>query len=421
MDFHQTVLPSGIRVVTEPMASVRSTAMGFWIGVGSRDEQETERGASHFLEHLLFKGTERRTAKQIAEEIDAVGGDLNAFTSKEYTCYYARVLDHDLPVASNLLADIIGSARIASTDVEQERQVVLEEINIHFDSPEELVHSDFAQVLFGGHPLAREVLGSAESVEGMSRDQVYDYYARYYRPVNLTVAVAGNVDHEQVVDTAASMVGDLGRPGGEQPQRLSPTYYAAGQVAIRSRPTEQAHVVLGTRGLSRNDDRRHAQHVLNAILGGAMSSRLFQEIREERALAYSTYSYHSSYCDGGYLGAYAGTTPAKVDELLKVLCDEFDRLPDTIEAHEVERAKGNVKGGMVLGLEDTSSRMTRIGKMVATASELTSVDEALAGIDAVDVDAVRGLASDLVGAPRCLAVVGPFEPEDSDRFAAYVR
>ncbi len=421
MDFHQTVLASGIRVVTEPMASVRSTAMGFWINVGSRDEQETEQGASHFLEHLLFKGTERRTAKQIAEEMDAVGGDLNAFTSKEYTCYFARVLDHDLPVASHLLADIIGSASIATTDVEHERQVVLEEINIHFDTPEELVHSDFSQVLFGDHPLAKEVLGAADSVEAMGRDQVYGYYARHYRPVNLTVAVAGNVDHERVVDIVGTMVGDLGRPGGERPQRLSPTHYAGGEVAIRSRPTEQAHVVLGTRGLSRDDERRHAQYVLNAILGGAMSSRLFQEIREERGLAYSTYSYHSSYFDGGYLGAYAGTTPAKVDELLKVLCDELDRLPGTIEAHEVERAKGNVKGGMVLGLEDTSSRMNRIGKMVATGAELLSVDEALSRIDAVEVDAVRQLASDLLAAPRCLAVVGPFEPEESERFAGYVR
>ncbi|MFN2556692.1 MAG: M16 family metallopeptidase [Nitriliruptorales bacterium] len=421
MDFHDTVLPSGIRVVTETMASVRSTAIGFWIGVGSRDEEGSDQGASHFLEHLLFKGTEQRSAKQIAEEIDSVGGDLNAFTSKEYTCFYARVLDHDLPVAADVLADMVSSATISSTDVEQERHVVLEEINIHFDTPEDLVHSDFAQVLFDGHPLAREVLGTADSLASMSRPQVHDYYTRYYSPVNLTIAVAGNVSHGRVLELAESLVGDLGRPSGVRPQRTTPDNYAGGKVGIRSRPTEQAHVVLGTRGLRRDDERRFVLYVLNTVLGAGMSSRLFQGIREERGLAYSTYSYHSSYLDGGYLGAYAGTTPAKVDELLKVLCDELDRLPETIEGHEVERAKGNVKGGMVLGLEDTSSRMTRLGKMVATGAEVVGVDEALRRVDAVEFDAVRQLASDLIAAPRCLALVGPFDSEDRERFAAYVR
>ncbi|MDQ4129952.1 MAG: insulinase family protein, partial [Actinomycetota bacterium] len=239
--------------------------------------------------------------------------------------------------------------------------------------------------------------------------------------VNLTVAVAGNADHERVVDLVDGMAGDLGRPRGEKPQRVPLSHYAGGEASIRSRPTEQAHVVLGTRGLSRDDERRFVLYVLNTILGGGMSSRLFQGIREERGLAYSTYSYHSSYLDGGYLGAYAGTTPAKVDELLKVLCDELDRFPDTIEAHEVERAKASVKGGIVLGLEDTSSRMTRLGKMVATGAEVVSVDEALRRVDAVDFDAVGQLASDLLTAPRCLAIVGPFEPEDRERFAAYVR
>jgi predicted Zn-dependent peptidase len=316
---------------------------------------------------------------------------------------------------------MVASAKIDATDVEQERHVVLEEINIHFDTPEDLVHSDFAKVMFGRHPLAREVLGTANSLGAMSRERVNDYYSRYYRPVNLTVAAAGNVEHERVVDLVESM-GDLGRPTGERPERVSPTTHDVdGKVTIRNRPTEQAHVVLGTEGLRRDDERRYTQYVLNSILGGGMSSRLFQEIREERGLAYSTYSYHSSYQDAGYLGAYAGTTPAKVDELLKVLRDELDRLPETIEAHEVERAKGNVKGGIVLGLEDTSSRMTRLGKMVATGAELITVDEALARVDAVELEAVRQLASDLLGAPRCLAVVGPFESDDSERFAGYVR
>ncbi|MDP9022068.1 MAG: insulinase family protein [Actinomycetota bacterium] len=425
MDVVRTQLDSGIQVVTEPMPAVRSTAIGFWIRVGSRDERGPgdgragdDTGASHFLEHLLFKGTAARSAKDIAAALDAVGGDLNAFTSKEYTCFYARVLDRDLPVAADVLADMIRSATIAAADVDQERQVVLEEINIHVDTPEDLVHSDFADVVLRGHPLAREVLGTADSIVAMHRDQVYGYYESYYRPSNVTVAVAGSVDHDAVVALVDGFAGDLGRPGGHRPERHPPQRYGAGDVNVRHRPTEQAHVVLGGRGLARDDDRRFALLVANALLGGGMSSRLFQEVREQRGLAYSTYSYHASYADGGYWGTYAGTTPAKTDELLKVLREQLDRLPDTLDAEEVARAKGNVKGGMVLGLEDTGSRMTRLGKMVCTDVDLIGVEETLQRIDAVDVDQVRTVIQELYAPPRCLAVVGPFD--DGDRFGEVV-
>ena len=420
MDFVQSDLPSGIRVVTEQMPDVRSIAIGFWVEIGSRDEEGADTGASHFLEHLLFKGTQRRSAKQIAEEMDAVGGDMNAFTSKEYTCFYARVLDRDLPVAGDLVGDMLQHATISDEDVEQERHVVLEEINIHFDTPEDLVHTDYTELLLGDHPLAREVLGTAQSITDMSRDRVHAYYARYYRPNNVTVAAAGNLDHDAVVALVQGMVGDLGRAGGDRPERRAPDGIAADAVRIRNRPTEQAHVVIGGPGLTRDDDDRFAMSVLNSMLGGGMSSRLFQEVRELRALAYSTYSFTSAYADAGYYGAYAGTNPAKVDELCKVMRDELDGFAETATVEEVDRAKGNLKGGMVLSLEDTGSRMTRLGKMVCTGSELISVDEAIRRIDAVDLDAVRAVAARTLAQPRSIAVVGPFEDDDRDHFAAYL-
>jgi predicted Zn-dependent peptidase len=421
VDFDRTDLPSGIEVVSESMEDVRSVALGVWVRIGSRDEDGADVGASHFLEHLLFKGTTRRGAKEIAEALDAVGGDMNAFTSKEYTCFHARVLDQDLGIAGDVLADMIGNATIAEDDVDQERQVVLEEILIHHDTPEDLVHTDFAALLLEDHPLAREILGSAESIGAMPRDRVYDYYDRYYRPGNITVAAAGNVSHDDVVELVGDLVGEIPRSGGDRPERVSPSRYAAGEVTIRHRPTEQAHVVLGVPGLARDDDRRFTLLVLNQLLGGGMSSRLFQEIREQRGLAYSTYSYHTSYGDAGWFGAYAGTSPARVDDLLKVLSGELDRLATTVEAEEVARASGGVRGSVVLSLEDTGSRMTRLGKMICTGAEPLTIDEALRRIDEVDVDAVRDLASTLFEQPRCLAVVGPFREDDAARFAPFVR
>ncbi|MBW3661891.1 MAG: insulinase family protein [Actinobacteria bacterium] len=420
MDFLTAELDSGIRVATEPMPSVRSVALGFWFAIGSRDEGPDEAGASHFLEHLLFKGTERRTARQIAEELDAIGGDLNAFTSKEYTCFYARVLDRDLPVAADVLGDMVVNATNTADDVEAERQVVLEEINIHFDSPDDLVHSDFAHALLGDHPLALETLGTHESITGMSRDTIHDYFLTHYRPENLVVAAAGNVDHEAVVALAEGMLGDLGRPGGRASTRQRPDRYITSPVTVRTRPTEQAHVVLGGRGLEQDDDRRWALRVLNVALGGGMSSRLFQEIREERGLAYATYSYTQTHTDGGAWGAYLGTAPGRVDEALKVLVDTLDGVIDDLTVAEVERAKGSLKGGMVLGLEDTGSRMNRLGKMISTGAELITVDEAIRRTDEIDLDAVRAVARDLLARPRCLSVVGPFAADETDRFADYV-
>ncbi len=402
------------------MPSVRSAAVGFWIGVGSRDEAGEEAGCSHFLEHLLFKGTSSRTARDIAEALDFVGGEMNAFTSKELTCFYARVLDRDLPLAMDVLSDMLRDASNAGPDVEAERQVVLEEINIHLDSPDDLVHADFAEVLLDRHPLSLETLGTVDSITSMPRRRIHDYYLEHYRPENLTVAAAGNVDHDAVVEMVTARVGDLGRPGGIPPVRTAPERWGTGQVHVRHRPTEQAHVVIGGAGIPHQDDRRHALRVLNTLLGGGMSSRLFQEIRESRGLAYTTYSYAAGYSDAGIFGAYAGTTPAKLDEVLKVMVDELDGLADTLTEEEVDRAKGTLKGGMVLALEDTGSRMTRLGKLVCTGAELVTVDEAIARTEAVTVDDVRELARTIVRGPRSLAIVGPYQDHDADRFATYL-
>jgi predicted Zn-dependent peptidase len=421
VDHQLTTLPSGVTVVTESMPSVRSATLGLWIGVGSRDESDAEAGCSHFLEHLLFKGTTRRTARDIAEELDAIGGEMNAFTSKEVTCFYARVLDRDLPVAFDVLADMIVDATNTAEDVEAERQVVLSELDIHHDTPDDLVHSDFSEVVLRDHPLALETLGTFDSITSMARDTVHGYYLDRYRPENLTVAAAGNLDHDAVVALTDQLLGDLGRPGGERMARTAPTTFGEGEVHLRQRPTEQAHVVLGVPGIGQRDDDRWALRVLNTLLGGGMSSRLFQEIREQRGLAYSTYSYAASYTDGGIVGAYVGTAPGKVDEAVDLLRQELDRVSDDVDAAEVERAKGALKGGTVLALEDTGSRMTRLGKQVATGTEIVTVDEALERISAVDLDDVRRVADRVLRQPRDLAVVGPFAPDEADRFADAVR
>jgi predicted Zn-dependent peptidase len=418
--YELTETDAGVRVVTERMPSVRSAALGMWLGVGSRDEEDVEHGCSHFLEHLLFKGTRRRSARRIAEELDAVGGEMNAFTSKEVTCFYARVLDRDLELAVDVLGDMLVDARNAEPDVEAERDVVRSEIDIHLDSPDDLAQSDFMESVLGDHPLAREILGTDDGIAGMGRDTIDAYYRQHYRPGNLVVAVAGHVDHDAVVSLVDEHVADLGRPGGRTIERTTPAPVVPGAPQVRHRPTEQVHVVLGGRGVAQDDERRHALRVLNVILGGGMSSRLFQEIREARGLAYSTYSFVSSHTDVGVYGAYAGTTPSKVDEVLSLMRAELDGLADAVSAEEVERAKGSLRGGIVLGLEDPGSRMSRMGKLVSTGADLVGIDEAIARVDAVDLDAVRAVARDIVAAPRHLSVVGPFDPADADRFAEAV-
>jgi predicted Zn-dependent peptidase len=402
----KTVLPGGLRVVTEFLPSVRSVALGIWVGVGSRDEDQAHAGATHYLEHLLFKGTRQRTALDISASMDAVGGELNAFTGKEYTCYYARVLDADLPLAIDVLSDMVTSSLIEPKDVDAERNVVLEEIAMNEDDPADTVHEAFTAQLFGDTPLGRPVLGTVGSINAITRAQIWEHYAARYTAPHLVVAAAGNLDHDAVVARVRAAFKDsLQVTAGEAPgaPRLRKSdgvlWEGYGPVAgsglkLVSRPIEQANLVLGCEGLARTDERRFALGVLNAALGGGMSSRLFQEVREKRGLAYSVYSFTAQHADTGMWGIYAGCLPSKADDVLSICVAEIAKVVEAgLTDAELDRGKGQVRGGMVLGLEDPSSRMTRLGKSELVYPDLEPFDELLATIDAITHDDVRAIAA----------------------------
>jgi predicted Zn-dependent peptidase len=417
------VLPGGLRVVTESLPTVRSAAFGIWAGVGSRDEGPEHEGATHYLEHLLFKGTPRRTALEISAAMDAVGGELNAFTGKEYTCYYARVLDTDLPLAIDVLSDMVTSSLIEPKDVDAERGVILEEIAMNDDDPSDTVHEAFSAQLFGDTPLGRPILGTVESINAITREQIAEHYAAKYTPPDLVVAVAGNVVHAEVVEHVRRAFGDvLARDTGAAPSppRLPgpvPTTPAGTGVRLVPRGIEQANLVLGCAGLSRTDGQRFALGVLNAALGGGMSSRLFQEIREKRGLAYSVYSFASQHSDSGMWATYIGCLPAKADEVLAICQEEIAKvISGGLTDAELDRGKGQLRGSLVLGLEEPSSRMSRIGKSELVYPRLEPVDEILTAIEAVSHDDVRRVAAEVLAQPKVLAVVGPFD--DDAPFAA---
>ncbi|MEU8103468.1 pitrilysin family protein [Nonomuraea muscovyensis] len=413
----RTVLPGGLRVVTETMPTVRSVAVGMWVGIGSRDEAPEHMGATHFLEHLLFKGTPTRDAMEISASIEGIGGEINAFTAKEYTCYYARVLDEDLKIAVDVLADVVTSSLVTDDDVESERGVILEEIAMHDDDPSDVVHEQFAAALYGDSPIGRPILGTVESINALGRERIAEYYRRYYEPRRTVVSVAGNIRHEEVVELVARAYERAGALGGpdesELPRTSGPGAETHSRVRVLDRPTEQANLVLGTTGMARTDDRRFALSVLNAALGGGMSSRLFQEIREKRGLAYSAYSYTSAYADTGQFGIYVGCLPSKIDDVLKICRDEVARVvSEGLSPDEITRGKGQMRGGLVLGLEDTGSRMSRIGKNELVYDELLSVDDVLARIEAVTPGEIAEVAADVLNRPLTLAVIGPYGDKD---------
>ncbi|WP_263248907.1 M16 family metallopeptidase [Saccharopolyspora rosea] len=412
----RTVLPGGLRVVTEPVPGVRSASVGIWVGVGSRDEKRAQAGAAHYLEHLLFKGTARRSALDIAQEIDAVGGELNAFTSKEHTCYYAHVLDRDLPLAVDMLCDVVFDAVNSKADVDIERSVVLEEIAMRDDDPEDLLHEMFTAAVLGDHPLGRSVLGSEESITEMTRARVHGFYRTNYAMPKMVVAVAGNVEHGRVLRLVRKALRD--RLDGQ----VMPDPPRAGRVrlpkqkplVLHSEETEQAHLLMGCRGFSRYDDRRFALGVLNAALGGGMSSRLFQEIREKRGLAYSVYSATTAYADTGTFSVYAGSAPERLGEVASVIRSVLAGVAaDGLSEDEVERGRGQLRGSLVLGLEDSASRMSRIGKSELNYARHFTVEQTLERIDAVTHDDVAELAGELLRRPLTTAVVGPYaRPEE---------
>jgi predicted Zn-dependent peptidase len=408
----RTVLPSGLRIITEQVPGQRSATIGVWVAVGSRDESPALHGCSHFLEHLLFKGTAERSALDISIALDAVGGEFNAFTSKEYTCFHARVLDEDLPLAVDVLGDMVTSSLITEDDVEAERDVILDEIAMHDDDPDDVAHNLFAAKAWGDSPLGRPIAGTEASIEGMSREQVLRFYRRHYRPERMVVAVAGNIDHTKVLRLVRKafsrqefLAGTATPVVGRQVTRARRV--GAG-VAEATRHFEQVNIVLGVNGITRSDDRRFALGVLNAALGGGTSSRLFQEVREKRGLAYSVFSFASQHVDAGLVGVSVGCLPAKLDQVLAVVRAELAKVAESgIDADELARGKGQLKGGLVLGLEDSASRMSRLGKSELIDDDLLSIDEVLARIEAVTLDEVRTLAAELFSQPEILAVVGP--------------
>lgn len=404
--YKKTVLPNGLRVITEEIPHVRSVSVGFWIGVGSRHETESLAGVSHFIEHLLFKGTETRSARQIAEAIDAIGGHLNAFTSKECTCFYARVLDDHFPMAVDVLADMLLHSRLDAGDVEKEKNVVVEEIMMYEDTPEELVHDIFSLALWPGHPLGRAVQGTVRSVRGLGHPEIIDYFHRHYVPENMVVAAAGNIPHERVVEEALSRFGGLAGTGGFKPP--VPPQSAQGTV-YREKEIEQVHLCLGAEGIPLGDARIYSLHLLSNILGGGTSSRLFQEIREERGLAYSVYAFHNSYQDSGLAGIYLATSPASASAALSLARAEIARIKEEgVGKEELQRNKDQMKTSVVLGLESTSSRMTHLGKSELVLGRVLTPDEIIERIERVIPEDVCEIARQVWVEERVgMAAVGP--------------
>jgi predicted Zn-dependent peptidase len=403
-------LESGITVVTERMPDVRSVAVGFWVGTGSRDELPAAAGTSHFLEHLLFKGTEERSAREIAEAIDAVGGDMNAFTTKEYTAFYLRVLSANLDLGLDVLSDIMWAPAFRPAEVEAERQVILEEILMHNDEPADLVHEVFSEALYPGHPLGREVLGDEHTVPGLDRERIAEFHHHHYRPANIVLAAAGDLDHDKVAAGIERRF--TGQPGGAAPDRTAPEGQVR-PVTVVHRPTEQAHVVIGGLALDRDDDDRYALSILNHVLGGGMSSRLFQEIREERGLVYSVYSYRAAYQATGAFGVYAGTAPGHAKEVIGLIDAALDRLlAEGITERELDVAKSHLDGSLALSLEDSGARMSRLGRSQLVHGRVPSLDELSSRLTAVTLADVDRVIQRVVGGRRALAVVGPFEEED---------
>lgn len=412
----RTTLPGGLRVITEYVPGVRSVALGVWVAAGSRDEPSSQMGSAHFLEHLLFKGTTHRDAMTISAEIESVGGDLNAFTTKEYTCYHARVLDEHLPLALDVVCDVVLNATVHDHDIESERAVILEEIAMYEDDPGDLVHDEFARAMFGNSPLGRPILGTVDTITALPRSAIKKFYRRAYTPDSMVISVAGNVDHASVVRDvkkifAVRLDKEAEPAAARSVQRSGRGRKASGvPVLISSRPTEQAHLMLGAPGLRRGDDRRFAVAVLSTALGGGMSSRLFQEVREKRGLAYSVYAYAQSFADTGVFGLYAGCLPSKADTVLDVCLTELDSVARAgLSPEELQRAKGQVKGSMVLGQEDPASRMTRIARAELHDEPLESIDQLLERVDAVDAAAVHDVAKDLLTQSFTLAAIGPFD------------
>lgn len=413
----RTVLPNGVRILTESMPGLLSASVGFWVGVGSRDEQPGHLGSTHFLEHLLFKGTARRSALQIAEAFDEVGGESNAATAKESTCYYARVLSEDLPMAIDVLADMVTAPLLETDELERERGVILEELAMDQDDPTDVAFEHFVEHVLHGNPLSRPIGGTPEEIIGVARQRVLEHWQEHYRPENLVVTAAGGLDHDRVVEEVRERLARAGwdpeAPGRPRARRsgqpdglaqLSPEW---GRHLLH-RPVEQSNVVIGRPGLVTGDERRYVMTVLNAALGGGMSSRLFQEIREKRGLAYSTFSFSGSYSDAGYFGMYAGCAPARTDEVLELMQAQLQELAaDGPGERELAKVVGQLAGGTVMALEDSGSRMSRLGSAELGIGEFVDLEETMNRVRSVTAQDVQRLAAELAEGPAVVQVVQP--------------
>ncbi len=415
----RSVLPSGVRILSENVPGARSSTIGYWVAVGSRDELPQTYGSTHFLEHLLFKGTAARSALEIAVSFDSVGGEHNAMTAKEYTCYYAKVQDHDLPMAVDVLADMFTSSVLDTVEFETERGVILEELAMADDDPADVTSERFFEAVLGEHPLGRPIGGSPDTIQAVSRDAVWNHYRANYRPQDLVVTVAGAVDHDELV---AGITAALTRAGWDLAVAAAPVARrdsGAGVIergsplVVVKRPIEQANIIAGVAGIAAADPRRATLSVLTSVFGGGMSSRLFQEIREKRGLAYSVYSFSPSYSDAGLFGIYAGCSPAKAPEVVDLMLGEFARLASSdVTDEELQRAVGQLSGASALALEDSDTRMSRLGRSELTLGEFIDLDESLRRLALVTTAGIRELAEELVSRPLSIAAVGTVDGKD---------
>ncbi len=403
MTIEVTTLASGLRVVTDPVDTVETASVGVWINVGARHERKEVNGVAHLLEHMAFKGTERRSAKTIAEEIESVGGHLNACTSREYTAYFARVLKDDLPLAVDILADILQHSTFDLKELERERAVIIQEIGQAYDTPDDFVFDRFQEIAYPGQPLGRPILGSAERIGAMSREVIAGYMRENYSAPKMVLAAAGRVDHDAFVKLAQEAFRDLPRTRGCESE---PARYRGGE-AYEERELEQVHLVLGFAGVPYKDPDFYGLSVLSSLLGGGMSSRLFQEIREKRGLAYSIYSFTAPYVDGGLFGVYAGTGEGEVEELLSVTCEEIRNIGATVREEELARVKAQLKAGILMALESTSARCERLGQHMLVYGRPLSVEEMVERIEAVDIQAVGRVADRLTASRPTFAALGP--------------
>jgi predicted Zn-dependent peptidase len=406
--YQKTTLDNGVRILSEEIPHVRSVSTGIWVNAGSRDETDENSGISHFIEHMMFKGTKERTPKQIAEELDTVGGQLNAFTTKEYTCYHTKVLDEHFDLSVDLLSDMLFNSNFSQEDINREKNVIIEEIKMYEDAPDELVHDIFTSTLWKGHPLGRPIIGTAEIVNSLNRDDIVEYYQKYYTPNKMVISVAGNIKHDKVVEKLAPIFSELKTQ--DTPRQTDPPKGNRG-LSCNNKGTEQVHMIIGAPGYHLEHEDIYVVQIMNTVLGGGLSSRLFQEIREQRGLVYSVYSYHSSYKDAGIFGIYAGLSKQNVNQAMELMFKEVrDIAQNGITKEELQRVKDQLKGGLLLSLENVNGRMSRLGKSELYMGKVLHPDEIVEKVYAITNEDIQRVAADLFkGEHFTMAAIGPWE------------